>query len=747
MNVHLLGIRHHGPGSARHLRNFLERVRPDILLVEGPPEAEAILSWAVHADMQPPVAILTYSPDDLEQAGFYPFAVFSPEWQAITYGISNNIPVRFFDLPLTHKFAIRAVAEKKQREQPAGEKKEKPEAPEAPSEEELLHLLDPLAPLAQAAGFSDGERWWENMFEHRSGSEDVFTAVQEAMTALRESAPERDDQIEKLREAEMRQQVRRAKKENFKNIAVICGAWHVPAIAADIPETDDEVLLRGLPKMKVEATWVPWTYDRLSFESGYGAGIFSPGWYEHVWKHPGDNGVLWMTRVAQLFRSKQMDTSTAHVIEAVRLSEAVAALRGFSRPGLDEMNEAALAVLCNGDEVLLQLIRRELIVDNVIGHVPGEVPRPPLQVDIERQQRKLRLPPSAEEKEYIFDLREENDLKRSVLLHRLQLLGVQWGKKGRARGKGTFKENWTLKWEPEFSIHIIEKGSWGNTAEEAASGFVRDFAARATELRVVVNLLESSLPADLPGVTELLMQRINNLAAATGDVLQLMESMPGLVNVSRYGNVRKTDTAQLMGIVKAMIARICISLPSACSSIDEEAARKMLDLFYTLHNAVLLLEEEEQTEQWKKTLEILSSGMNIAAAVAGYATRLLHDFGSLGREQLNARFSAALSKAVEPLTAANWLEGFLKGTGTILLIDDGLWQLINGWVKQLEEENFISVLPMLRRTFSEFTPAERRKIGEKARGGNRTAMQADAAFDEERAATALPVVLDLLRMK
>jgi len=746
MSLHLLGIRHHGPGSARHVKAFLEKVQPDIILVEGPPEADGILNWVIHQEMQPPVAILAFAPEHLEQAAFYPFAEFSPEWQALTYGVYNNVPVRFFDLPLTHKFALQAEEIKKR--QAAQGKNEAPEAIAVPAGEEAeaqeLHR-DPLSHLAAAAGYSDGERWWERLFEHRLNDEQVFEAVQEAMSALREALPEKNDRTEQLREAHMRRMIKKAQKENYRDIVVVCGAWHVPALSKEVPPKEDNELLKNLPRIKVETTWIPWTFDRLAFESGYGAGIHSPGWYAHVWRNTKDDGTLWMTNVAHLFRSKQMDTSTAHVIEAVRLAEALAALRGYSTAGLEEMNEAALAVLCGGDEILLQLIRRELIVGNVIGNVPGEVPKPPLQRDIEQLQKRLRLPALSEEKVYVLDLRETNDLARSVLLHRLLLLDIAWGQKQRAGGKGTFKEQWKLKWEPEFSIRIIERGSWGNTAEEAATNFVKLTAAETTELKVVVDLLERSLPAELGDTAELLMQRINNLAAATGDVLQLMESLPGLVNVSRYGNVRKTDTEMLLQIVKAMTARICISLPSACASIDDEAARDMLDLFAQLNNAVALLQDEEQTQQWTKTLELLSAASGTAPVLAGYSTRLLTDHHAIDAETLASRFSLALSKAAEPAGAASWLEGFLKGTGTILLLDQNLWNLVNGWVAQLEEELFVDLLPLLRRTFSEFTPAERRKIGEKAKGVlQQGAGAGDEAFDAGRAKRALPVVAELL---
>src|SRR5688572_8046458 len=106
MRVTVFGIRHHGPGSARSLKIALGKFQPDIILVEGPPDANEILYLAAEEGMKPPVALLAYMPDNPEEAVFYPFATFSPEWQAIKYAQQNQVPVNFMDLPLAHKFAI-----------------------------------------------------------------------------------------------------------------------------------------------------------------------------------------------------------------------------------------------------------------------------------------------------------------------------------------------------------------------------------------------------------------------------------------------------------------------------------------------------------------------------------------------------------------------------------------------------------------------------------------------------------------
>lgn len=739
MAVHVLGIRHHGPGSARNVKAFLEAVKPDIVLVEGPPEADDMLQWVSHAGLKPPVALLCYQPDDLQRSVFYPFADFSPEWQAILYARRNNIHVRFMDLPAGNQMLI----EREQKENKEGQDHIKLEA------QEYSQLQrNPISYLSEAAGFADSERWWEHTFEYRLDNGEVFDAVAEAMQALRESLAKKDQQLEQMREAYMRQTIRRAEKEMFHTIAVICGAWHVPALRAKVSQKDDSELLKGLPKVKTECTWIPWTFNRLSFYSGYGAGINSPGWYDHIWHHPKDDGTLWMTNVAQLLRKQHMDTSTAHIIEAVRLAEALASLRGLPKAGLEEMNEAALSVLCEGEPILLTLVHDELIVGHQMGEVPADIPKPPLQLDIEKQQKKLRLAATADFKDYTFDLRNETDLQRSVLLHRLLLLGIPWGRQQYVSGKGTFKEQWRLQWDPAFSVEIIERGNLGNTVAEAASNSVLNQSRSAKDLKVIGSLLEQSIPAELPEAIEELIQQLNNLAAASADVIELLQTVPNLINVARYGNVRKTDADLVMGIIDSIFTRICVSLPNACVAIDDEAAVQLLGLLQQLNDGVNLLQQAAMTDLWQQTLLAIAGNKNTSPAIGGYSTRLLNDAKILSSDELMRYFNYAMSPANAPLTTATWLEGFLKGSGTLLLLDDDLWMVVDSWVDSLGDDVFMQVLPLLRRTFANFSAPERRKIGEKARsGGVRSGYQhiaLDEDFDAERGKRGLPVIMEML---
>jgi Family of unknown function (DUF5682) len=774
-SVTIFGVRHHGPGSARSLRRALADLKPDCVLIEGPPDAEKVLPFATHADLKPPIALLIYDPEQPQMSAFYPFAVFSPEWQAIQYGLGSNVPVRFMDLPQSVQMGIAAEAEARV-VKPEGTNPEASQPPDLDEEQDVPSSgaptaegqpsdgdvsRDPLAHLARAAGYSDSERWWEHLVEHRREAGDVFAAVLEAMTALREAAVQSalqqcEPEREARREAHMRQTIRAAQKEGFARIAIVCGAWHAPVLAKMPPAKDDAALLKGLPRRKVVATWIPWTYGRLAFASGYGAGIESPGWYDFLWSRQdarnGEVATQWLVRVARLLRGEDLDASSASVIEAVRLAESLAALRGRPLPGLPELNEATQTVLCFGDALPLRLISQQLTVSERLGEVPDETPSVPLAQHLAREQKRLRLRPEAVQKQLDLDLRESNDLDRSRLLHRLNLLGVPWGKPQRQRGaqKGTFHELWSVQWQPEFAVTLIEAGVWGNTIPAAAAAKVRHDSDAASDLPALTTLLDATLLADLPQAAEHLMTRLQAVAAVASDMGHLMGALAPLANVLRYGNVRKTDADMVTGVVNGLVARICIGLPGACGSLNEEAAEEMFGRILQTHAAIALLQNGQHTNDWNAVLRQLADSPNLHGLIAGRACRLLQEAQQFDAKETARRLGLALSTANLPAQSAAWVDGLLRNSGLLLLHDETLWQVIDDWITGLAPAHFTAALPLLRRTFSTFQPAERRQMGSRVSSGigrRVSASVASDAFDESRADKALPLLAQLLGLK
>lgn len=737
MSVQILGIRHHGPGCARSVVDALEARPPALLLVEGPPDADDLIAQAALAGMAPPVALLVHRSDNARQSVFYPFAEFSPEWQAIRWALARGVPVRFMDFPWQHRFALQ--------DEPgdAGDAGAGPPSPPAARPDDHALRSDPLRILAEADGYSDSERWWNDRVEERGEATGMFTAILEAMTAVRTELALPETLLEQRREAWMRRTIRDAQREVLGEIAVVCGAWHAPALAHSPKVSSDNELLKGLPKCKVGATWVPWTFQRLSFASGYGAGIASPGWYEHLWQHRRDPqlGARWLTRVARLLRSKDLGASTAQVIDSLRLADHLAALRGRAIPGLMEMNEAARSVLCHGDTAPLHLIHQELVVGTRLGEVPESVARVPLQQDIEATQKRLRLKPSATQTPLELDLREPTGLERSRFLHRLALLKVPWGRTEATTGKGTFKEAWMLEWKPEFAVAIIDAARFGNTVETAAAGAVADQAATA-ELEGLCQLLERVLLADLPAAATALLQRISAEAARGDDVLRLAKAVPPLARLARYGSVRQTDSAEVVRLLDGFCARVHIGLPGATAGIDDDAAQAWHTAFRDYHGSLQLI-ESAWLEDWSAVLGRLLEGSSTHALLSGAAARLLFETGRLSAEEAARTLGLALSRGEDPARGAAWIEGFLSGQGVALVHDPNLLPLLEHWVAGLSDEAFIAVLPLLRRTFATFAAPERAKIASRlgqARGANPAAPSERWQLDDTRAQAVLPTI-------
>ncbi|MDV6210409.1 DUF5682 family protein [Rhodococcus erythropolis] len=717
LRVRVFGIRHHGPGSARSVRQGLEEFSPDVVLIEGPSDADPLVMLAASESMEPPIALLAYATGEPSKAAFWPFAVFSPEWQALQWAAKNGVQARFCDLPAFNVLADQGIR--------------------------TVREGDPLSELAAAAGFDDTERWWDSVIESSSGA-DSFDAITEAMEALRETVP--IDEETAHREAYMRQVLRKTLKDGAERVAVVCGAWHAPALVGALgPAAPDARILKGMSKVKTSLTWVPWTHSRLASASGYGAGITSPGWYHHLFTANDKTITRWLTKVARVLRDEDLPISSAHVIEAVRLADTLAALRSRPLAGLSEVTEATRSVMCDGNDVLLDLITRRLVVGEALGTVPEETPTVPLEADLRARSKTLRLKQQAGAKNLDLDLRRDIDVERSQFLHRLGILEIDWGTPAdsEVRSTGTFRETWALQWKPEFSVSVIEASLWGTTvAAAAASRVVSKINEPDITLASLIGLLESSLLANLPAALSAVLESVKTVAALDHDVSHLMAALPALTRTLRYGDVRGTDVTALIDVADSLLIRICTGLAVAVTGLDDPSAEEFRDHLDKVHSAVMVRDDRDASARWLQAMAGVIDRDDVNGLLVGRMVRLLRDSGSITETAAAQRLSRALSVGSAPTAKAGWVDGFLGGGGLVLVHDRALLTLIDTWVRQLREQDFIDTLPLLRRTFGAFEAGERRAIGQAVRGGRR--VETTVETDTRRGRAAMAVVAEIL---
>lgn len=690
--VSLFGIRHHGPGSARRLVEALDALRPATVLIEGPADASHLLPMLADPAMATPVALLTYAEYDPARASFFPFADYSPEYQAARWAVAHGAALRFIDLPASDRL---------------GEDEAERQIDEDPI------ARDPIGVLATAAGYDDGESWWADVIEENPASTSVFAAVAEAMSALRAEAGPLSTR-EAAREAHMRIEIARATKESEGPVAVVCGAWHVPALAASTSLTADRALLKGRPKAKIKATWAPWTAPRLARASGYGAGVVAPGWCAHLWdtRHHPDGDAVWLARIARVMRERGHAVSTASVIEAQRLGHALAALRERPHPGFEELREAAIACLCHGERARWDDIAAELLVGSAVGVIPADTPLAPLLEDLQRQQKATRLKPEALERNLTLDLRSESGLARSTLLHRLNALDVPWGELSDAgRSRGTFRENWIVFWEPEYAVRLVENLVHGSTIADAAAGRLSEAMAAEPDLGELAGLVRGAMIADLPQATETGIALLERRAALTSDGLTLLTALPPMADILRYGEARSGTTRHLGDLMPRIVVQAALTFPYAARQLDAEAAGDLRAAILAADGAIQLAQlDSEIVATWHEALGKLFEDDQVTRLVAGTAARLLYEAEKLAAQDAATLLARMLSPGTPIAEAAGFFEGFLEGAGERLIHDHLLREAVDGWLSSLDEDSFVASLPLFRRVFSALDRSERRRL-------------------------------------
>ncbi len=723
------GIRHHGPGSARRLRAALEAYQPDLLLIEMPADADRYLLEVVSKGLRPPVAMVLYDAKDIERASFYPFADFSPEYQAIQWAAEHAVSVSPIDLPARFYLAQTAAHVPPTLFQTTAPPPEEPSVFPGKTKQQLRKQLrrDPLSLMAELAGYEDSESWWDATLERGTDNPlETFAALLEMVGELRGTFPSASDDENERREAFMRTEIRKALKSGAQRIAIIVGAWHGPAVAdvGKFKAAADKARLKGLPKVKIAAAWVPWSYPRLAKAAGYGAGVLSPSWYQLLHDFPDNATDRWMATAAKLLREEGYDASPALATEGVALANTLATLREHERPGIQELEQALLGTIAAGREERLAVIHEKLTVGTTVGFVPPGVTTVPLLEDLNRELKSTRMAKlweTAGEK-YLkatkanprggIDLRAPNDLRKSHLLHRLNLLGINWGKI-QPLGPDTissFKEVWLLEWQPEYSLYLIERASYGNTVPLAAGRYAREQAAALRTVRPLAELTLACLQADLPDIVPDLMRLLRDRAAETTDVASLLAALPALVRTSRYGDSRKTDTTSLLLVIDELLPRLAAGLPAAATNIDDEQATELLGHLSGANYALSQLDNEEHNDIWTGGLWRTAASSGINALIEGYCIRLLYDHELLDDAETARRFSRALSAANGANGVAQWLSGFLHGSGQLLFHYPPLWKLVDDWLAQLSWTDFETVLPLLRRTFADFSVYDRQRL-------------------------------------
>ncbi len=486
--LHWFPVRHHSPAVARHVAETIRQRRPKIVFIEGPSDANDMVSHIVDRQTKPPVALFcSYRDDDntLGLAGiespavdvpfkvgvYFPLLSYSPEYVAMREAASIGARVVFIDLP--YRAQIKSAAERgiSPRVEEGAESKEgvgagadstSPKAGQPASGIERGEKEDEGAEehhagrptwehfavessfykkLAEAAGYRTFDECWDALFDvslRHADTESFRRDMAYFCAGVRATTPrERMEQDGTLiREAHMWRTIQSTLKETGTDPAgamVVCGGFHL------FLDRSDDAPERPLPTGTVYTTVAPYSYLRTSSHTGYGAGNRAPLYYERIFTHaaadPANAPVSAMVDhvVSVLARGRKDGEllSSADAISVTQHARMLASLRGRSAPILDDVRDALIACCVKGapehEGKYLLAAMGAVETGTAIGRVTPALGKLPLVHDFYKWLDDLDLG------EYVvrdrkgqitLDLRQPDQERRSVFFHRLVQIGI-----------------------------------------------------------------------------------------------------------------------------------------------------------------------------------------------------------------------------------------------------------------------------------------------------------------------------------
>lgn len=723
----IFGIRHLSPAGAYFVRDFLERVQPRLILIEGPSDFNELIPSLTDHRVKPPVAIMAYTKEAPIRTVLYPFAEYSPEYQAMCWAGEHGCECRFMDLPSSVVLALES---------------EENCTSQANAVPDLYERLD------QVCGEDSHETFWEHVLEQAADEEAYRKGAAlfgENIRLLSQEAPDQEAEPEENREEKPKQMTIRTERNHLREaymcrtiemaaaegismekIAVVTGAYHVMGLLHGRAMEDKEV--KQLPKLEAMITMMPYSYYRLSMRSGYGAGNQAPAYYELLWNgfcqgRPEAAVYEYLTRVAAFLRKEGDPVSSASVIEAVRLAAALAELHGYRIPALRDLRDGAVTCIGHGhlSEIALGLADTE--TGTKIGSLPEGMSQTSIQTDFYQRLSELRLTKykSVVVQDLILDLREKLnvkskkaafiDLERSFFLHQLRILEIRFAGWEHARqDKATWAEHWHLQWTPEAEIQIVEAVLKGDTIRQAASFVLKERAEHADKIGAVAQIIEEAYCCGMPEAADYGRKTLQGLAVDAASVSEIGATAESLSLSVSYGDIRHLDASPLIPILEQLYLRACLILPESCACDDLGAK----DVILGMESLNRLVRDQDfiAEDRWISVLFQVAGRDDLNTRLSGLAAAMLLERGQMSSETLSREVERRLSKGMPAELGAGWFEGLAMKNHYALIARMSLWESLSGYLDTLDEEEFKRALVFLRRAFADFSSSEKNSIAE-----------------------------------
>ena len=744
----LLPVRHHSPACAWHIRRMIRRLKPDAVLIEGPENAQSLIPVMTHEDTKAPFAVYCSYQDIKGEIGdkegyykcYYPFLDYSPELAALRECKTLGIESCFMDLPYRE---ILAACEESRTKGSSGDR--------------LLSGSQFWDRLCERTGLRSFEEFWEKYFEIRGlrmEDEKWFQMLLGYCRIIREDTPPEQIRSEGC-EARVRfmagKLLKKARElgENGRVLAVT-GGFHTPGLEEYIRKSREERVSETEPAALTGKTsdraasglngeegvyLMPYSMEETDAWSGYASGMPFPGFYQKIWEkleHIGpENGVYeeavldFLIETGREGRQREGVPTAYDEICALEQARGLAMLREKKEPGAWELKDAVLASFIKGECTLstdrpLRILKK-CMTGTRLGKLCDQAQVPPLIRDFERQCAGfgIRSRSALEAKRILTPFSNQKHRDESKFFNRLLFLGADFARKTRGpdlrlnRDRNMMRETWVYGWRPSTGAALMDVSVHGATIEEAAVSLARERLKQEQDAEKAALLLTSAFEMGLEREMEPVYETVSRIILEDTRFYAVAEALSRLRMLQELQGLYRVFLP-FEKLIEGCYEKLVILLPSM-TRIREE------DLDMTMKALKLLYQTGGRPgcsrEDYFDALGRMREDGDLHPGLEGCIHGIL--YGS-GREEAGEAEQAArgyLSGTRDRLLkTALFFRGVFFTARDLVFAENGFIAMLDYFFGEVEDGEFMELLPQLRLAFGCFTPGELRRIGSLAAG-------------------------------
>ncbi len=738
----LLPVRHHSPACAFHVNRTIEEIRPAVILVEGPDNADALIPVMVHEETKAPFAIY-YSYHD--QSGriseekahykcYYPFLDYSPELAALRAGNRLGIRTAFIDLPYGDILA--ASREGRGLLQAEEEKSNY-------NDDYLLSRNEYLLKLCERTGLRSFDEFWEKYFElNGMQKENVrwFGNLLVYCGLARENTPRESMEEDGClaREAYMAERIREHAKRlagTEGKVLVVTGGFHTPGLKALLAGEEERKKHDKVPEKDQGVYLMPYSMEAADALNGYASGMPFTGFYQKIWDRTNESGTPCEDVVLDMIvaagketRRKEGYLSTYDEICACAMARGLAGLRGKQEPGAYELLDAVLSSFVKGEYNLasdapMRILRR-MMTGNAVGALCRQADVPPIIYDFQEECRRfgLKINSTLETEVTLSIFSNPKHRRESMFFNRMLYLNTAFVRKIKGpnlqlkKDRNLMREIWKYKWSSQVNAALIEVSVYGATLEEAVISLVKEELKKELGARESALLLTRVFEMGLKDQTEPVFVRVHELLLQDTDFYSVAEALKSLMMMeeleSLYGS--RLDFGELIAIG----CRKLIGLLPAMARIKDEdldSCMNALKLLYRVTGRESMAGQERS--DYFSVLEKMTRDGEINAGLNGCVHGILYGSGREAADEIEMVCKGYLGGTKEQLfSTAQFFRGLFFTARDLVFIGEQFVRMLDGFYGTVSEEEFMELLPKLRMAFAYFTPREIDRIAAMAAG-------------------------------